>query len=224
MVLPRGRPKDTIKPETSDTFELGARYGSGSFNGLLGVYLVNFHDRLLGVASGPDIIGSPSVLVHVGSVRSVGVEAAGDWKFATNWSLFASYTYTDATYRDDVIDGKGAVTPLSGKTVVDAPKHMIKGVLNFDNGSAYANFSLNYMSKRYFNYLNDRSVDGRLIADFTLGYRFEENLEFQFNVSNLFDQQYIGTINSAGTGNSGDRQTLLVGAPQQAFITLKAGF
>jgi iron complex outermembrane receptor protein len=216
--------KDTIKPETSDTYELGARYSTGSFNGLLGVYLVNFNDRLLGVASGPDIIGSPSVLQNVGSVRSIGVEAAGDWKFATNWSLFASYTYTDATYRDDVVDGKGVVTALKGKTVVDAPKHMIKGALNYDNGSAYANFSLNYMSKRYFNYLNDRSVDGRLIADFTLGYRLEENLEFQFNVSNLFDEQYIGTVNSAGTGNSGDRQTLLVGAPQQAFITLKAGF
>ncbi len=216
--------KDTIKPETSDTYELGARYGSGNFSGLLGVYMVKFHDRLLSVSSGADIIGSPSVLQNVGSVRSVGIEAAGDWKFATNWSLFASYTYTDATYRDDVVDGKGVVTLLKGKTVVDAPKHLIKGVLNYDDGNAYANFSLNYMSKRYFNYLNDRSVDGRLIADFTIGYRLQENLEFQFNVSNLFDEQYIGTINSAGTGNSGDRQTLLVGAPQQAFFTLKAGF
>lgn len=216
--------KDTIKPETSDTFELGGRYSSGSFNGLLGVYLVKFHDRLLGVASGPDIIGSPSVLQNVGSVRAIGVEAAGDWKFADNWNLFASYTYTDATYRDDVVDGKGAVTALKGKTVVDAPKHMIKGELNFDNGEAFARFSLNYMSKRYFNYLNDRSIDGRLIADASIGYRFDEKLEIQFNVSNLFDQQYIGTINSAGTGNSGDRQTLLVGAPQQAFVTLKAGF
>ena len=216
--------KDTIKPESSDTFELGARYSSGSFNGLLGVYMVKFHDRLLSVSSGAAIIGSPSVLQNVGSVRSVGVEAAADWRFATNWSLFASYTYTDATYRDDVVDGKGGVTHLSGKTVVEAPKHMIKGVLNFDDGSAYANFSVNYMSERFFNYLNDRSVDGRLTADFSIGYRMTEHLEFQFNVSNLFDQQYIGTINSAGTGNSGDRQTLLVGAPQQAFITLKAGF
>ncbi|MEI9851436.1 MAG: TonB-dependent receptor [Sphingomonas sp.] len=51
--------KDTIKPETSDTYELGARYNTSSFNGVLGVYLVNFQNRLLGVASGPDIIGRP---------------------------------------------------------------------------------------------------------------------------------------------------------------------
>ena len=52
----------------------------------------------------------------------------------------------------------------------------------------------------------------------------DEMFEVSLYGRNLFDQQYIGTINSAGTGNSGDRQTLLVGAPQQAFVTLKAGF
>ncbi len=95
--------KDTIKPETSDTYEIGARYNTSNFNGVIGAYLVNFRDRLLGVASGPDIIGSPSVLQNVGSVRSIGFEAAGDWKITDAVSLFVSYTYTDATYRDDVV-------------------------------------------------------------------------------------------------------------------------
>ncbi len=216
--------RGTIKPETSDTYELGLRYNAPNFSGLIGAYMVKFKDRLLGVASGPDIIGSPSVLQNVGSVRSVGVEAAADWRFAPDWSLFASYTYTDATYRDDVVDGKGAITALKGKTVVDAPKHMARAELNFDTGMAFARFAVNYMSRRYFNYLNDRSVDGRVVADATIGYRFNENLEVQMNVSNLFDEEYIGTINSAGTGNSGDRQTLLVAAPRQFFATIKAGF
>lgn len=218
--------KNTIKPETSDTYEVGARYNTSQFNGVLGAYLVNFRDRLLGVASGPDIIGSPSVLQNVGSVRSVGLEAAGDWKINKVLSLFASYTYTDATYRDDVVDGAGAVTRLKGKTVVDAPKHMARGELGYDDGNLFGRVGLNYMSKRYFTYLNDRSVPGRVLADATLGYRFGEDgrYEIQLNASNLFDETYVGTINSAGTGNSGDRQTLLVGAPQQFFATLKAGF
>ncbi len=218
--------KNTIKPETSDTYEIGARYNTPNFNGVLGAYLVNFRDRLLGVASGPDIIGSPSVLQNVGSVRSVGLEAAGDWKINKVLSLFASYTYTDATYRDDVVDGAGAITRLKGKTVVDAPKHMARGELSYDDGNLFGRVGLNYMSKRYFTYLNDRSVPGRVLADATLGYRFgkEGRYEIQLNASNLFDETYISTINSAGTGNSGDRQTLLVGAPQQFFATLKAGF
>ncbi len=218
--------KDTIKPETSDTYEVGLRYNTSNFNGVLGAYLVNFRDRLLGVASGPDIIGSPSVLQNVGSVRSVGIELAGDWKVTSALSLYASYTYTDATYRDDVVDGAGAVTPLSGKTVIDAPKHMARGEINYDDGAIFGRVGVNYMSKRYFNYLNDRSVKGRAIADASAGYRFggDGQFEVQLNVSNIFDKDYIGTINSAGTGNSGDRQTLLVAAPRQFFVTLKAGF
>ena len=218
--------KDTIKPETSDTFEVGARYNTSNFNGVIGAYLVNFHDRLLGVASGPDIIGSPSVLQNVGSIRTVGIEAAGDLKISKEISLYVSYTYTDATYRDDVVAGAGNTALLKGKTVIDAPKHMARGEFNYDNGQFFGRVALNYMSKRYFTYTNDQSVDSRVIADASVGYRFgpDERFEIQINVSNLFDKNYIGAVNSAGTGNSGDRQTLLVAAPRQFFATLKAGF
>ncbi|MGE0775320.1 MAG: TonB-dependent receptor [Sphingomonadaceae bacterium] len=216
--------RDTIKPETSDTYEIGTRFNTAGFNSVLGAYMVKFHDRLLGVASGPDIIGSPSVLQNVGSVRAIGLEAAADWKVTSSVGLFASYTYTDATYRDDVVDGAGNVTLLKGKTVVDAPKHMARGEINYDQDAIFGRIGINYMSRRYFTYTNDQSVPGRVLVDATVGYRFTDKIELQLNASNLFDKKYIGTINSAGTGNSGDRQTLLVGAPQQFFVTIKAGF
>jgi iron complex outermembrane receptor protein len=225
--------KDTIKPETSETYEIGARYNTGTVNAMLGAYLVNFNDRLLGVASGPDIIGSPSVLQNVGSVRSIGIESAVDWRITPELTFYTSYTYTDATYRDDVVDGVGNVTELRGSTVVDAPKHLARAELGYDNGTLFGRVAVNYMSKRYFTYTNDLNapgdglgfIDGRIIADATLGYRFADGkFEVQLNASNLFDEEYIGTINSAGTGNSGDRQTLLVAAPQQFFVTLKTSF
>jgi len=224
--------KDTIKPESSDTYEIGARYGTSNFNGVLGAYLVEFHNRLLGVASGPDIIGSPSVLQNVGSVRAIGLEAAGDWKFGRGVGLFVSYTYTDATYRDDVVDRAGKITRLKGSTVIDSPKHMARADVGYDEGGLFGRVGLNYMSKRYFTYTNDLvvagdrrgSVPGRVIVDATVGYHITDQIEVQLNASNLFDKRYIGTINSAGTGNIGDRQTLLVAAPQQFFATIKAGF
>jgi iron complex outermembrane recepter protein len=217
--------KGTLKPETSDTFELGARYNTGSFNGVIGVYLVNFKNRLLAAASGPSIVGSPSVLQNVGSVRAKGFEAAGDVKLGGGLGLYASYSYTDSTYRDDVFNVSGQLlAAIKGKTVVDSPKHMLRGELTYDSDGLFGRVGVNYMSRRYFTYTNDKSVPGRAIVDATLGYRFGERLEVQLNASNLFDKRYIGTINSGGTGNSGDRQTLLVGAPQQFFATIKAGF
>jgi len=217
--------RNTLKPEQSDTYELGARYNTGTFNGVVGVYLVNFRNRLLAAASGPSIVGSPSILQNVGSVRSVGFEAAGDLKLGGGLSLFASYSYTDATYSNDVLNVSGVLlAAIKGKTVVDSPKHMLRGEVAYDNGTIFGRIGANYMSKRYFTYTNDRSVPARTIVDATLGYRLTDKIELQLNASNLFDTQYIGTINSGGTGNSGDRQTLLVGAPQQFFATLKVGF
>ncbi len=217
--------RDTLKPETSDTYEFGARYNSSVFNGVAGFYLVNFHNRLLAAASGPSIVGSPSVLQNVGSVRAVGFEAVGDLKLGGGFGLFASYSYTDATYRDDVYNLSGTLlAAIKDKTVVDSPKHMLRGELTYDNGTIFGRIGANYMSKRYFTYTNDQSVPGRTVVDASIGYRLTDKIELQLNATNLFDEQYLGTINSGGTGNSGDRQTLLVSAPQQFFATVKVGF
>ncbi|RYE47736.1 MAG: TonB-dependent receptor, partial [Hyphomicrobiales bacterium] len=204
--------KTSLKPESSETFEAGLRFNNARFNGVLGVYLVNFNDRLLSAAAGPSIIGSPSILQNVGSVRSVGLEAAVDWRLSDAITLFASYSYTDATYRNDVFNVSGdPLAAIKGKTVVDSPKHMARGEVSYDYDGAFFRFGANYMSKRYFTYTNDRSVGSRVIVDASLGYRFTEQTEFQLNVNNLFDKQYVSTVGSGGFGNSGDRQTLLVG-------------
>ncbi|MCX7863437.1 MAG: TonB-dependent receptor [Novosphingobium sp.] len=217
----RGR----LKPETSNTYELGLRHNTSRFNGVAAFYLVNFKNRLLAAAAGPSIVGSPSILQNVGSVRSLGFEAAGDVKLGGGFGLYASYTYTDSTYRNDVRNVSGQLlAAIKGKTVVDSPKHMLRGELNYDSEGLFGRIGVNYMSRRYFTYTNDRSVPGRALVDATIGYRFGERVELQVNATNLFDKRYISTIGSGGFGNSGDRQTLLVGAPQQFFATIKAKY
>lgn len=217
--------KDDLKPETSDTFELGLRYNTSVFNGTLGAYLVNFKNRLLAVQVGSAIQGNPSALQNVGGVRAVGFEAAGDLRLGGGFGLYGSYSYTDATYRDDVVNGDGTViAAIEDKTVVDSPKHMARGEFNYDDGQRFFRVGVNYMSRRFYSYTNDASVPERVIVDASLGYRFTDKIEIQMNVTNLFDKKYVGTIGSGGFGNSGDAQTLLVGAPQQFFATVKAGF
>lgn len=217
--------RNTLKPETSNTYETGLRFHNATFNGVLGAYLIDFKNRLLAVQVGSTIQGNPSALQNVGDVRAYGFEAAGDLKLGGGFGLYASYSYTNAQYRDDVVNGNGAlVAATDGKTVVDSPKHMARGEFNYDDGKRFFRVGGNYMSRRYYSYTNDASVPGRFIVDASLGYRFTDKVEVQMNVTNLFDKRYIGTIGSGGFSNSGDAQTLLVGAPQQFFATLKAGF
>lgn len=221
--------KSTLKPEESDTYELGARLNRRAFKGVAALYYVDFRNRLVGLRTGAAIVGNPSVLQNVGSVRSWGVELAGEARLTRALSLFATYSFSDATYRDDVVNAVGTVVARTrGKKVVDTPEHMAKGEIGYDDGALFGRLGVNYMSSRFFTYENDQSVDGRAIVDATIGYRFAlgmfKKTEIQFNATNLFDKEYASTINSNGFGTRGDQQTLLAGAPQQFFVTLKTGF
>ena len=222
--------KDKLKPELSQTFEAGWRYKTPDFQGVIALYHVQFKNRLFGVAVGSGIQGNPAVLSNVGGVTAKGFEAAGDWNFAPDWSLFASYAYNDSTYDEDTRDGNGVIVArTAGKTTVDTPENLFKAELNYDNGSLFGKFGLSYLSERFFTYENDRGVPSQTLAELTLGYRFSgssmlEGLELQLNVSNLFDEAYISTIDSNGFAIRGDSQTLLAGAPRQVFVTVRKTF
>ncbi|MBU6298205.1 MAG: TonB-dependent receptor [Alphaproteobacteria bacterium] len=222
-----------LKPETSQTFEGGYRYNGGSFQGLLAGYFVKFKNRLLATTVGSGIVGNPSALSNVGSVTSEGIEAAGTWRFFSNMWLFGSYAYDASTYDDNTYDGSGNLVALTkDKTTVDAPKHMLKGQLGYDDGSIFGQIDGSYMSKRFYTYTNDASVPSQTVFDLTLGYRFHGNdlingLELQGNVTNLFDAKYISTIGTNGFVNSdpgGNFQTLMVGPQRQFFITARKQF
>lgn len=221
--------KGSLKPEESDTYELGARYNSSRVNGTVGVYYVNFRNRLLGISTGAGIVGNPAVLQNVGDVRAIGFEAAADVRVGGGVTLFASYSYNDTTYRNDVFNGVGArLAATKDKTVVDSPKHLLRGEVSYDSDMVFGRLGVNYMSERFFTYENDQSVPGRALVDATIGVRLDTGLrnpiELQINATNLFDKKYVSTIGSNGFGNRGDNMTLLAGAPQQVFASVKVGF
>ncbi|QNA85639.1 TonB-dependent receptor [Sphingomonas sp. So64.6b] len=225
-----------LKPESSDTYELGVRGRSGIFTGSLSAYYINFRDRLLAFSNGAGILGNPAILQNVGGVRSYGVEATGQVKLPGGFGAFASYAYNNSKYRDDVIafpliggvPTRTVVAAIEGKNVVDAPTHIASGELTYDSNLFFSRLGANYMSKRYFTYTNDQSVPARVLFDATIGVRVklagDRQVELQLNGTNLLDKDYVATIGSNGFGNSGDGQTLLIGAPRQVFVTLKTGF
>jgi iron complex outermembrane receptor protein len=225
--------KANTSPESSKTTEVGWRYRNGDFQGVIAGYYVKFDDRLLGLSSGAGIIGNPSVIKNVGSVSTMGVEFAGTWEFMDDWSVFGSYSYNDSSYDDDVIDNSttpATVIATGGKTVVNAPKHLLKGDLSYDNGQFYAKLSAAYTGERYFSYTNAAKVDGYTVVDLSMGYRFDnmfpgaDGLELQLNATNLMDEEFVSTIGTNGFNNGSDNQTLMVGAPRAIFATVRKEF
>ena len=219
--------RSTLKPETSKTAGGGVRLRSGGLQVSAAGYYIDFSDRLLTFANGAGIIGNPPTLNNAGSVRSYGAELSAFYRIVGAFSAFASYSYNEATYRDDVRNAAGTIlTATRGKTVVDTPKHMAKGELVYDDTRFFARAGADYMTKRYFTYINDQSVGARVLVDASIGYRFPAlgGLAIEGSVTNLTDKRYISTIGSNGYGASGDNQTLLAGAPRQVFVSLRKGF
>ena len=221
----------TLNPESSQTFEVGVRHQAPSYRLGATAYFVAFDDRLLAVTQGPGIVGNAPVLSNVGSVETIGLELVGDLKINQDWSLFGAYTYNKSEYQDDVRNRAGALlAATAGKKVVNTPENIFHGELSFDNGALFASVSANYLGERYFTFTNNGGrVEGRTVFDASIGYRFSgspalEGLELQLNVTNLADEEYVGTLGTNGFVNSGDSQTLVAGAPQQVFVTLRKSF
>jgi iron complex outermembrane receptor protein len=223
--------RTTIEPESSKTIEAGWRFRFEQLQGSVAVYNVEFENRLLGVSLGAPILGLGSGIQNVGSVQSRGFEAAAVWNFADDWSAFGSFSYNDSTYEDDVRDGAGVlVAATGGKTVVNTPETLFRAEMAYDNGALFGTLAAAYTGERFSSYLNDESVEGYTLVEFTGGYRFvdtgtwADGTEVQVNVTNLLDEDHISTVGSGGFQNTAGRQTFLPGAPRQAFVTLRRRF
>jgi iron complex outermembrane receptor protein len=223
--------RDQLEPEQTDTYEIGFRFGAGTLTGVVAGYLVNFRNRILAIPQGAGIIGNAPVLSNVGDVQSIGAEIGVQWQPVPSFTVTGSYAYNSNTYEEDVVNGEGTVIQaIDGNTVVDSPESIANLELAYDDGMFYARANANYTSERFFTYANDQSVEGRVLVDGKIGVRLESDnrwlngLAIEGVVTNLFDEEYIGTIGSNGFGLSGDNQTLLPGAPQQFFVTLRKDF
>jgi iron complex outermembrane receptor protein len=216
-----------LKPESSTTFDLGYRFKRASLTGSVALYRADFSDRLLSVATCAGVVGCPNTVVNVGKVATRGMEAAAVWTMAPHWSWFNTLTLNDSRYQSDYIDGTTVVT-VSGKQVVDAPRHMLNSELSYDAKPWFARFGAKYTDKRYYTFLNDGAVPAYWVASLSGGMKFANvgaarDLALQVHVGNLFDRRYFSTIGSnqfVASDPHGQFATLLVGAPREVFITL----
>ena len=219
--------RNTVRPEKSKTAEGGVRYRTGGLQLSATGYYIDFSDRLLTYSIGTAIQGIPPTLNNVGGVESYGAEVSAFYRLTPALSALASYSYNHATYQQTVRDGQGNLLAEKGRYVVGQPQDMVKGELVYDDSHIFGRVGADYMSKRYFTYLNDQSVDGRVLVDASIGYRFPSEwggFSIEGSVTNLTDKKYIATVGTNGFTASGDNQTLLAGAPRQWFVTLKKGF
>jgi iron complex outermembrane receptor protein len=209
------------EPETATNYEIGIRTNRPAFNASLAGYYTKFNNRLQSFAA--PIPGSPQLetfFQNVGGVESYGFELTGIVKPTQFFYVNANVTYNIAKFLDNY-----STVAIQGKRVPDNAEWLVQaGVTIEPTPWLVANFSGRYLSGRFSNFVNTEQIPGYVIfnayADIGEGFRIGpfRAVRLRVNVDNLFDKDYLGTINTATTGTA----TFRPGPDRTWQVTLRA--
>jgi outer membrane receptor protein involved in Fe transport len=221
---------DVIEPETAENMELGLRYVSPMLTASVVFFDNTFENRLEFFDPAAANSGIPNYTIgtsgrydNVGGVESDGFELAGNFYINDNFSIYASYTDTDAVY---VGSGLGpaadaALDIYPGNRVVGTPDSMWVLSLDWNRGPYYAGLSTKRVGDRYVDHANTWLTAEYTVSDLYLNVRGEElsdylqGFDFGIVVNNVFDESYLGGISGGGAW---------IGSPRTAAFTATVDF
>lgn len=216
---------DDFQPdsETTDSFDLGLRYQSGTIQAQVAGWLTKYSNRR---AVAYDPILDESIARNLGQVDKYGVDASIAWQPTNNALLYVFGSINESEIQDDVEINDGVFAETGGKNEAGTPLWSVgaRGQLNF--GAAELGAQVKHTGKRWLNDINSVSIDGYTLVDLdlriTLGeYLAGRDAAVQFNITNLFDEFYVG-------GFGGDLDGTFVfaqqGPPRAASVSLLLGF
>jgi len=230
--------KQTVKPETSWTYETGLRTKRDldmgfitGIDGQISYYHVEFSNRLLQISSTPvilSLVSGSSILANVGSVKTDGVDAAVTLHFGPHFSFYDTISYNRSVYEDNYTTGAtNAVVPTAGKLVPDDPSWVNKFIARLDLGSFSGELQGDYVGKRFATYTNDLYVNSYFLIGAQAEYRvgpavsWFKDVTLRLNVTNLTDKKGWGTVVVGAA--SGTYNTYPI-PPRMVFGTLSASF
>jgi outer membrane cobalamin receptor len=182
-------PNPDLRPETGSSWTGGVDVKfSENLTGQF-TYFGSSLDNRLGVVAGR--------WANIGLVDTNGLEAALQLKFASNWSTFLNYTYTDAQIKT------GTERSLQLGLI---PYSVLQGGIGYQNSGWQANLYVTYNSgarRAFFNNSGDTNVDfAPSFLNFDLSGRIPvtSNLGLTVYLENLLGEQYerVNRIYSPG--------------------------
>ncbi len=227
-------------PETTDSFDLGLRYQSGSIQAQVSGWYTKFSNRLAS-AYDPDANEGNGATVYrnLGTVDKWGLDASVAWRPTRNTLLYVFGSWYDSEIKEDVIGGTCSADdvaksvyscsaegitkylPTGGKQESGSPTWSVGARGQVSIGDFDLGAQVKHTGERWLNDANTHKVDGYTLVDLDLRYTIREDIAIQLNVTNLFDELYVGYFGSSFDDTSPNAQ---IGAPRAASISLIYGY
>ena len=238
-----------LKQVVAETYEAGLRgthdYGEavGTLGWKLGVFRTNSRDDILNV---PDPLQQGfGYFQNVGTTRRQGVEAEVNFK-ADKFTVYASYSYIDATFLNAVTlgsnspyaDANGNIYVVPGDNIPMIPHNRFKvGGDYFVTKEFKVGAQLFYVGSQY--YAGDASnqfeqLPAYAVVNADASYQVTKNLQVYALVQNVLNNRYytygtfFDTTQIPNYGNGGapftDPRSLSPAQPRSFYVGLKATF
>ncbi len=213
-------------PETNKTVELGYRFTSPTFTATADVWAQKYENRIV---SSYDPASDSYFDRNVGSVDLKGFEASAAYAPSSKLALFGGLTYTDTEILDNYASGATATVNTKGKALPEVPEWMGTFGVTYKPFTDFT-FNLNgkYVGKRFATDLNDLETPSYTVWNGSVrwdlpGLAFlKQGTYAQFNVINLTDEYYFGSISS--TVAASNKPSFNVGAPRTFMLSLHTNF
>jgi iron complex outermembrane receptor protein len=190
--------------ETTDSYDLGWRLNTERTMASVAVWMIDYTDRI--VSSFDPELGF-SVDRNVGDVDMEGFEVQIGQRLGSAVSLSASAGYAKTELQENLSFGlnqlgQEQLLPLAGKELVETPEWTYALRADFEvTDNLRFGLQGKQVGERFSTDLNDETTPAYTVFDLDLAYDFElggfESAGVQFNVTNLTDEEYFGTISSS---------------------------
>ncbi|VGO08024.1 Ferrichrome-iron receptor [plant metagenome] len=204
-------PGTQAKPTTGRQFEVGVKYAPTGSDSFAGIALFDVAQRNV---STTDPV-NPGFVVQSAETRVRGVELEGKLKLSQQFSLLASYTYTDAEYKRTNDGHQGNQVSLTPRSQASAwADYTFTGAL----AGLSAGVGVRHVGKRFGDQANTIALASYTLVDAALRYDLGKlggawrDASLALNANNLLDKDYVGICLS--------QTRCYFGAPRTVMATL----
>ncbi len=184
--------KEDLKPEKSKSYDFGYEkyFEDLQANIIFSVYNIEYEDPLEGWQSHGWKVKNADP-----KIKSKGIEIASDFKINKNINIDFNYNFSDTYDGADCDDPNVGATSCIDESMVRVPKHSWSSTITHKKNKFINKLSLSYSDevRDYGNGNNnfkDVILDEYFVVDYNLNYEIFDNLNFYFNIDNIFNESY----------------------------------
>lgn len=222
------KPTDQVKPEKTDTFDLGLRYSSRLIQAQVAGWYTYYDNRIISTTTTLEGGGTLTTDRNVGAVKSKGIDASVSVAPTRHLSLYGFGSFIDARLQNDTIDPTtGLVTAATaGKFVVETPKWQYGGRVDVNFEPVSIGLQVKHVGRRYATDVNDLIAAGYTTVDLDTRVSLASiglaQTYFQLNVSNLLNARYFSNLSTGTNASSTTRYTF--GSPRTVIGSVHLSF